>query len=241
MRSVAAATTGSMRKRLARKFHLLRTRGAVRFGYTALRGIASLPLLRRSVRIYAGELLRLPLVDVSAVARTPRNFVVRLSDADDLPALVEYYGSEPLVRRRLDRGDLCVLTLCQDRIGAAVWLAVGPGDFREDWGEARYVCRFPTEVSWTYDGRGSKWGAWGTLMARLPDLMRQRGVHELVTLIDCNNWQSLDAHRSLGYETVGLIGCVGALGLIRSACKPLRRRWTFPPATIAGLEIGKRR
>jgi len=199
--------------------------------------MASLPLLRQGARIYAGELLRLSLADARPPGRTPRNFVVRVSEDNDWTSLVEYYGSESVVRDRVARGDLCVLTLCQDRIAAAGWMATGPGEFHEDWNEARYVCRFQSGVAWTYDGRGTKWGAWGTLMAHLPDLMRERDVHELITIIDCNNWKSLDAHRSLGYETIGFIGCIGALGLVRSACKPYGRRWQFPPATIAGLDI----
>ena len=138
---------------------------------------------------------------------------------------------------RLERGDLCVLTVSQQKIGAALWLAIGPGVFREDWDDMRYTCQFPAGVGWTYDGKGTRWGAWGTLMARLPDLLDPFSVHELVTLIDCNNWQSLDAHRSLGYENIGAVGSIGALGLVCSVCRSRDRRWHRLPARIGSVEI----
>ena len=129
------------------------------------------------------------------------------------------------------------ITLCQDRIGAAVWLVLGPGEFREDWTELHTFVRFPAGIAWSYDGKGTRWGAWGALMTQLPDMLRELGIRRIVTLIDCNNWQSHDSHRSLGYEKAGLISSAGLFGLWINVCRHANRRWQFLPAQIGAVEL----
>ena len=217
-----------------------RKHGNARIAYAAVRKVVLLPVLRRCLRICASDVCRLELADGKRAARIPKSFVVRMANLDDLEPLAAYYDDRQLVSERFQRGDLCVITLCQDAIGAAVWLSFGPGEFREDWDQQRYTCCFPAGTGWSYDGRGTKWGAWGAMMAKLPELVRERDVDELWTMIDCNNWKSLDAHRSLGYETIGIVGSAGLFGLVRSICKRPRQWWHPLPARMGTVEFVNR-
>lgn len=241
MTTVTRPTTGLIPKSLARMLLLRHTRGSARAMYSMLRKVTSLPILRRCVYFCAGDLYYLQLAKSKSAARTPKSFVVRQATGEDLPALADFFGERELIDSRFERGDLCIITLCQDNIGAAVWLAVGPGEYHDDWGDLRCVCRLPAHVAWTYDGRGTKLGAWGTLMARLPDLLRKHGVTDLVTLIDCNGWKSIDAHKSLSYQHIGVIARLGVFGLKQSVCKPCPGSWRFLPTQLDKIEIVGRR
>ena len=56
-------------------------------------------------------------------------------------------------------------------------------------------------------------------------LLPPRGIEQLATAIDCNNWQSIDAHRSLGFQTDGILCCLRVFGLTIRAYKPSPGRW----------------
>ena len=242
MTSATPATTGPRFRRVAKVFDLQRARGSKRTFYALLRRVRFLPVVGRCARVYAGDLWQLDLERTAHAqsgppTRIPQSFQVRKADENDLPALATFHGNEQTIWDRLGRGDLCFMTLCQDRIGAAVWLALGPGECREDWAELQMVQRFPAGIAWSYDGKGTRWGAWAALMRQLPELLRDLGTQKVVTLIDCDNWQSHDAHRSLGYEKTGLIGSVGLFGFQVSACRHANRHWQFLPARIGAIEV----
>ena len=241
MTTVTRPTTGLIPQSLARMLLLRRSRGTARTVYSIVRKVTTLPIVRRCTYFCASDLYRLQLSKATSPTRTPKSFVVRQATGDDLPALADYFGDRALVETRLERGDVCVITLCQDKVGAAVWLTVGPGEYHDDWDDLRCVCRLPAHVAWTYDGRGTKLGAWGTLMAKLPDLLQEHGVTELDTLIDCNGWKSLDSHKSLSYENIGTIARFGAFGLMQSVCKPRRGKWRFLPTRLGEIEFAGRR
>ena len=120
-----------------------------------------------------------------------------------------------------------------------MWLAIGPSDFAEDWDDLRCAFRFPSGIAWSYDGKGTKLGAWGTMMKQLPGLLRDANVQEMMTVIDCNNWQSMDAHRSLGYESVGVLLHARVLGFATRLWKPPGRRWRRVPPIVNRVEIEK--
>ena len=239
MTTVTRVRIGKLLAPFQRLFMLRRTRGSARALYSLLRKFATWPLARRCVTICAGDLWRRSLTDTGAPARTPASLVVRQSGPQDVSALAAYYDGAQQVRTRLDRGDLCVITLCQEKIGAGIWLTPGPGEFSEDAGDFGCTFRFPKGVAWTYDGRGTKFGAWGTLMARLPGILRELGIHEINTVIDCNNWKSIDAHRSLGYETIGVVIRGSLLGMAGTVCRPGDQSWRRLPVNLARLELRK--
>ena len=230
MTTATRVNTGRLVRQVKRAVQLRRTRGNARVLYAIMRRVFSLPILRRCVRICATDLWRLRLSEARPPRRIPANFTVRRAEASDLQALIEYYGDAQRVTNRIERGGLCILARCGDQIGAAVWTYLGPNEFDEDWAELRTTFQFPAAVAWAYDGKGTKLGAWGTLMARLPELLATCGVEELATVIDCDNWQSIDAHRSLGFESVGIVGCLSILGLPLRVHKPPIGRWKRVPA-----------
>ncbi len=246
MTAVTSATTGPWHTRVSKMNQLRQARGCNRALYAILRRILRHPVARERAGIYAGDLWQLDLENAALAqagppTRIPRSYQVRKADENDYSALATYYGNEQTVRERLERGDLCFLTLCQDRIGAAVWMVLGPGEFREDWIEMRSFVRFSAGTAWSYDGKGTRWGAWGVLMKQLPDLLRALGTERIATLIDCNNWQSHDAHRSLGYEKTGLICSADLFGLRLNACRQRTcrqrtGRWKFLPTQIGAVE-----
>jgi len=229
---------------MAKLNQLRRTRGSMRALYALARRILRLlPISGRWASIYAGDLWQLDLekatrAQADRLARIPKSFQIRMAAQEDLAALAAYYGNEQTIRKRLERGDWCFMTVCQDRIGAAAWVVPGPGECREDWAELHTMQRFPAGIAWSYDGKGTRWGAWGALMIQLPDLLKERGIRTVVTLIDCDNWKSYDAHRSLGYEITGLIGSAGLLGVLVGVCRQhANRRWQFLPARVKEVEV----
>ena len=164
-------------------------------------------------------------------------YTIHLATPDDLPALVEYFGNSDRIDRRLARRDMCVVAISQQQIAAAVWVSTGPNEIAEDWKEMRCTFRYPMGVAWAYDGKGTKIGAWGTMMKQLPALLRKSGIDEIATIIDCDNWQSFDAHKSLGFETVGILLCLNILGWTLHAYKPARQGWRRLPPTIGQIEV----
>jgi hypothetical protein len=235
------AITRSWHQRLSQVLQLRQVRGSKRTLYAILRRIMMLPVVCHCAKVYVGDLWHLDLSgnscrQTTSTSRIPQSYQVRLADRNDLPELAAYYGNERTVRTRLDRGDRCFITLCQGNIGAAVWLVYGPEECREDWEELRLAFRFPAGYAWTYAGKGTRLGAWGTLMRQLPSLLTDLGIQKLVTIIDCDNWQSHDAHRSLGYQKVGLISSARLFGLHGAACRHANRHWQLLPASIGAVE-----
>jgi hypothetical protein len=241
MTSVTSATIGPWHSRVSKINQLQQSRGYKRTLYAILRRILRHPATHGRVGFYAGDFWQLDLESMTLAqtgpaTRVPRSYQVRMADENDLPALAAYYGNEQTVRERRKRGDLCFLTLCQDHIGAAVWLVLGPGEFREDWVEMHSFVRFPAGTAWSYDGKGTKGGAGGVLMKQLPELVRALGTRRIATLIDSNNWQSHDAHRSLGYEKTGLICSADLLGLRMNACRQRTGDWKLLPTHVGTVE-----
>jgi hypothetical protein len=235
------AITRTWHHRLSQVSQLRRVRGSKRTLYALIRRILMLPILNRCVNVYAGDLWQIDLSGRSCrqttlATRIPKSYQVRLANQSDLPKLADYYGDEQTVEDRLVHGDLCFMTLCQGDIGAAVWLVYGPGECHEDWDELRLSFQFPTGFAWTYAGKGTRMGAWGTLMKQLPVLLTELEINSLVTVIDCDNWQSHDAHQSLGYQKTGLIGSVRLFGFHWAACRPANHHWQLLPTCIGSVE-----
>jgi hypothetical protein len=229
-----------MAARLARLVRLARLHGKSRAACRLIRRAADHRCCRRWLGVTATECFRVAVSDLARDRPIPRGYVVRRASEDDLAALGPFFGDPQRVRRRLDRGDVCVVTLVKGKVCAGVWLAVGPGIFEEHWSVLLSVAQFPNGVCWSFDGKGTRLGAWGSLMARLPRHLEELGVSEVYTLIDYDNRESLDAHRSLGYRRVGLIGCLRFFGLWLRIYKTPGARWRRLPGRIGEVRFGGR-
>jgi len=196
---------------------------------------------KRWCRLFVVEVYRVSMGDLKRAARVPRVFTIRRTTRDDLPALEEYFEVSPVVER-YNRGDMCLATFAKDQIGAAVWFAVGPRGYGEDWDEMRCIARFPRGVVWTFDGKGTKLGAWGAMMMRLPEVLDELDVDEVYTLIDYDNDESIDAHLSLGYRRAGVVTHFRLFGIGFSLLKEdghgwQRHVWKRLPGRIGKIEF----
>jgi hypothetical protein len=223
---------------LRRAAQLRRARGTARTVYAVINRIVQGPVLGKCLHICAVDYWRLPLDENDAPARKSALFDVRFAHQQDTDLLAEYFGDRHRVLRRLARGDRCVVAISKGAIGAAVWLGIGPGEFVEDWLELRCAFQFPRGVAWSYDGKGTRLGAWGTMMKQLPFVLRAVNVREVATIIDCNNWQSTDGHRSLGYQSLGVLLHVRLLGLPSlHLFRPANGRWQRLPSHIDRVSV----
>jgi hypothetical protein len=237
MLSLTCGKTGPILSGLERFRVLKRSRGSLRASYSVLCKGMQLPLLRRCADLCVSEIYHLSLAGGKKDLPALRSLVVRAAGAGDLDALVQFYGDRPLLESRFDRGDLCILALCKEQVVAAAWFAVGPSEFHEDQETMHYYSKIPSGAAWIYDGRGTKLGAWGTLMAKLPQTLASRNIDNLVALVNFNNWRAIDAHRSLGFKSTATIGYVGAFGLHRCFFRTKESRWRPLPATVSGVEL----
>lgn len=180
--------------------------------------------------------------DVSQLRRTtggrPR-YVVRTAEYSDLPNLSAYFGPERSVDARLSRGDVCVLAVRSGQIGAAVWLAIGPAEYREDIPDLGCSLSVPSHVAFSYDGKGTRLGAWGTLMMQLPGLLDDRRVGQVVTLVDVENTHSIRSHLSLGYRRIGYVGCVKFAGWVQTIYTVGGGTWRMLPGRIGSVAISR--
>jgi hypothetical protein len=232
-------TIGWFRSRLQRLVRLGRAHGPTRVAYRIARKLAALPGVRRCVRFCVVEVLTASTDELRSGGRIPKSFVVERA-GDDEQVLADYFGHTEFIHERLARNDVCIVTRCNGKIGAGVWLSAGPNDYHENWDELRCVVRFPAGVAWSYDGKGTRWGAWGALMARLPAFLDDLHVDDVYTLIDCDNQESLAGHFSLGYHRVALVGCVAIFGLSVTAYSPCGERWRPAPGRVGKLELTRR-
>jgi len=229
--------TGLIGRYLRRIVQLQRVRGSRRTVYAVLRRLAALRVLRPWVHLCAVDVWRLSSSGTSGPSRASALFSVRWATRDDADRLIDYFGGAARVTTRLAKGNRCVVTLCGDTIGAAVWLAMGPGEYAEDWDDLRCIVRFPQGVAWSYDGKGTRMGAWGAMMKKLPELLVEEGIEQSNAIIDGDNWPSIDGHRSLGYESLGVLLHLRILGMGWRAFRPHGAAWQRVPRTIDRLEI----
>jgi len=230
-------TTGWFRSRLQRLMRLGRAHGLTRALYRIAKRLSMLPVVRNCVRLDVVEVLAATTDRLRSGGRIPKSFVVER--ASDQQELAGYFERADLVHERLAAGDVCIVTRAGGKLGAGVWLRPGPGDYDENRDELGCTVRFPAGVAWSYDGKGTRWGAWGALMARLPQFLDELDAGEVYTLIDYDNQESLSGHRSLGYHRVGLVACVALFGLSATLCLPTEQRWHLAPGHVGRLTLAR--
>ncbi len=234
MARTATLNSRNTANRFVRLIRLARSRGLGRAVYRVANRVVNANWSKRWWRFAVVEIYHAPLGNLQR-SRVPRLFTIRTAQQEDLPALEAYFGDPQRVRDRWRRGDICAITFCGGEIGAAVWFAIGPNDYHEDWQSLRCIVRFPARIAWTFDGKGTKLGAWGALMARLPEFLEEFAVEEVYTAIDYDNIESIDGHLSLGYRRTGLLVHSWFLVVVLNVCKPAMGRWRRLPGQIGHL------
>ncbi|NQU20513.1 MAG: hypothetical protein HQ567_04465 [Candidatus Nealsonbacteria bacterium] len=226
--------------RFVRLVRLARSRGLGRAVFRVADRVVNANWWRRWWRLGVVEIYHAPLGDLRR-SRVPRIFNVRMTTQDDLPALEDYFGDPQRVRDRFRRGDACAVCFCGNRIGAAVWFTVGMNDYHEDWETLRCTVRFPVGVAWTFDGKGTKLGAWGALMARLPEFLERLAVEDVYTVIDYDNIESINCQLSLGYRRIGLLVHLRFLAAVLNFGKLATGRWHRSPGQVGHLLFDRNR
>jgi hypothetical protein len=207
--------------------------------YRLVRRLLNLPCWAGRSSLDVAELFSASVAALKRTSRVPRSYAVRWAGERDLPALTAFFGPDRKVDERFARGDVCLIALVREEICAAVWFIPGPGVYSEDAQDFGRVFRIPAGHAFSYDGKGLRWGAWGTLMARAPRYLAELGVDEVVTLIDYGNTASSNAHRSLGYRHIGLLGCVRLLSWMQPFHKANGQPWRISPGQMGPLLLGR--
>ena len=226
--------------RLGQLARFARSHGKLRALYSVASAVLDRCRLQKWLKFCVVEVFSVPVSELRIARRIPRAFAVRTASAEDLPALEMFFSdsSDPQrIRERFGRGDTCVVTVAQDEICAAVWFALGPQYYPEDWNDLGCIFHVPHGVAWSFDGKGTRLGAWGSLMGKLPQYLDQCGAKEVITLIDYNNRESLDAHKSLGYRRAGVICYFYSKvpGFALRLYKNHGRKWRLMPGQIGRL------
>jgi len=202
--------------------------------------VASFHIWRRWFQLSIVHVYSAPLSAIRTASRLPSAYTIRPAEVDDFDELAEYCGNTDGVRERIDRGDICVLNLCANKIGAMIWLRLGPNAFSEDWSTLNCHVRLPDRAAWMFDGKGTIMGAWSGLMMTLPKYLAERGIDEVYTMIDFDNRKSIDPMLSLGLRQVGSYLFVKLLGLKFSRCRDIaEKRWQRLPMSLGRLEVTK--
>jgi hypothetical protein len=211
--------------------------GRSRAASLLLHRLTSAPLVRSLFGWHLLEVFTARASELKVPRCIPSNYQIRIATRDDETALGDYFGDLDRVHRRRQRGDVCLIACCREEICAAVWFVPGPASYVDDWDDLQ--CRFelPAGAVWSYDGKGTKLGAWGSLMAKLPEQLREWGVDRVFTAIDYHNGQSLSGHQSLGYRRLGMVRRVALPGISRTACKSGDDSWTHLPADWDRLQL----
>lgn len=227
----------SLEKRRKRIVAHARRYGRDRAACLLLHRLTLLPLVRSVFSWHLRELFVVQAAEMKVPSRVPGNYQIRIANHDDEAALSEYFGSADRVRERLTRGDICLIAYCRNEIGAAVWFVPGPASYSDDWNDVRCSFDVPAGAVWSYDGKGTMFGAWGSLMAKLPDHLQQWKVDRVFTAIDYHNGESLRGHQSLGYRRLGMLRSFMLPGISRTVCKRSQDSWSPLPVAWESLQL----
>ena len=216
-----------------------RGRSLKKTAYSAMRRLVGSGRLAPWLDCVLLELFQAEAGDLRQIARMPKAFSSRLATRDDAAELGAFFGSPDRVQQRLDRGDVCAVVVAGGQICAGAWLIPGPATIEDDWNDVRCCYQIPAGTVWGYDGRGTKPGAWGCLIACLPGYMAELGAERIAVSIHYNNHRSIDSHLSAGFHSAGWIGCLRILGLTARTFRTADRRWRRLPGRIGLVEVLK--
>ncbi len=234
MKQTKTSKTSRKSGRFVRLVRFARSHGVCRALSRVARRLSESRWCERWLRAAMVEVYHAPVSQLKRSRRVPEVFTIRTIEADDMPA-VETYFESPHVHERLRRGDVCLVTLVKNEIGSGVWLIPQERIYRDDWSALGCAVRIPDRAAWTFDGKGTKLGAWGAMMMQLPERLERIGVEDVYTQIDYDNQESIAGHLSLGYRRVGMVVHLKVLGVGLTACRADGNRWRLLPGRIGRL------
>jgi len=229
----------SVLSKLDKLFRFARRHGLIWAGYYLVFAVISKFGLDRWLRLSISDIFSARVSDLPRDSRIPRAFNICFATEKDIPAIEALGRTREHVCARLGEGDVCLLLRLGSELKAVEWVAIGPREYWQDWGQLRTVFRIPAGTCFAYDGKGKAPGAWGLIMRILPRELERIGIHTIYMRIDCSNPASLSSHRSAGYSAVGRLFHCGVGGLGFSLCRDDQGRWHSLPAKARDLELTK--
>jgi len=223
--------------RVVRIVRFGRSYGTLRAVYRVIRGVCYSWGLGTRLHFSIAEVFGASASELKSSQQIPSVFTVRRAEEQDLSGLESYFSNSQVVRDRLRRGDICLVALVSGQIGAAVWLALGPKKYYEDWSELRCVFRFPAGACWVYNGRATVFGAWGGVAMSLSQHLERLGVSTVFTQVDHANTVSLQCTKSLGFRPIGRICRLTVARFSLCIYRTHKGRWRPLPGRIGNLEL----
>lgn len=175
-------------------------------------------------------------------AAIPEVETLRWAGPEDAAALATLTRSESVIRERLARGDMAILTEVGDRIVAHVFFRQGEYD------ESNIQFTIADDERWVYDGyvaedmRGRR--THPRLVQCGVDRLGDRGLVRAVSTIDHLNRSSLRASAARGARQIGSVLSLEVAGVTLSSVRWVgeRRRWRLhraprrvsPPGSAPG-------
>jgi len=239
MASRRPSTAAGKANLLVKAVRFARSQGIRLTLYRVVRRLIGICRLHKMLRLCCVDVFAASVSELKCHGRIPRAFQVRPAREEELPQLGPYFENPERVRDRVQRGAVCTITVAGEEICAGLWLSFGPNQHAEDRADVGCVFRFPEGVAWSFDGKGTRWGAWGALMARLPEYLKKQGIREVFLMIECDNRESLDGHRSSGYRRVGRVFSLRILWPWLCLWKPEGGSWRRLPGQIGNLRLSR--
>lgn len=129
--------------------------------------------------------------------------VTRYLEADD-PLCQQFPRPPEVIQRRFAQGDRCLASCVGEKFAGHIWLA--EGQYEEDMLRCCYQLVDSQTCVWDYDVYVAPEFRMGRVFARLWDhanhSLASRGRRWCCSRIDAANWQSVQAHRRLGTQTL---------------------------------------
>lgn len=164
---------------------------------------------RKLLNASVTKVVRLEVKNLEASLSADSKFAFRFLS----PLEVRDFAADPrneldaeFVARAEAGHDLCYAALCQDRLAAYGWYALGSIEARHGGGQAM---SFPANMAYMYKGfthpdfRGQR--LHGVAMGLALQELAARGVDQLLSTVDWTNWASLKSCYRLGYTDLGRI------------------------------------
>lgn len=240
-----AATAGvscvpSVMRSFARLMRFARSHGVARGLYRLCRGIADHGV-GRLIDLQIAEIFASPVSSLKCAKRPSTIYAVRLARKEDLSALEEFFSKPKAVQDRWRHGDQCLIALAEGEICAAIWWMLGPGEFRDDQEALGCVFEVPEGGCWSYDAKGARFGAFGSLMQQERHYLEHLGAKKVWGQVDFANTIAMATNESAGFEAVGQVLNLIVLGRRQltwqreSGCG-----WRRLPGSVDGLEVRHR-
>jgi GNAT superfamily N-acetyltransferase len=168
---------------------------------------------RRLTRIEIGQVLRLDLASVAPPPLPPLELEYRfLNDKDVRAAAVDpSHELGASIAQRLQSGrDFCFAAYHGDRLANYSWFALDAIEPEHSFGAG---LKLPPDTVYLYkaytmpDYRGRQ--IHGAALSRAAEHFRQRGLTQMIAIVDFANWASLRSHTKLGFRPAGRLFWIG--------------------------------